>query len=516
MRLHAAPFVIVATILASGVMAACSVGTEIDDDDEIVAENEDALKKDKKDDKGKGNKCKKHKELLREALVKHNGFDGKHDKAVRRGAKAFDDRKLKGMDGNGRACADCHNASDHFQLSPATVQARWDALQECRKADPNADDPLFRPIDANDFRENGDAANDFTLLKRGLVRVTMPLPPNVKLVGPDGNVTNETFVDVWRAVPTVNNVATSGPDGQLPAWPPPFPPIPRDINGGTGPNLMGGFQHDARFGTLQEQALAALRSHAEIQRDPNPRFLDDVAAFQLAQTTHDYPPHLSAKEKRGKVVFDRLCGHCHGGPSFSTPINQVLPAPTGPFPRYFDILSNCPRRSDPSPEKRWTFKPCPPEVEATVRVYEITMNVPQEDGTITPVTFRRAASDPGRFLLTGYSGDGIPPPGGPGRVLIPELANDWSKLDIMPLRNIKNTAPYFHNNSAETLEEVVDHYEQFFIAVAYLNPPAPILTTTGNINGVPNQDRLFSTAGGIPVPFGPGEKSDLVAYLKRL
>jgi cytochrome c peroxidase len=33
------------------------------------------------------------------------------------------------------------------------------------------------------------------------------------------------------------------------------------------------------------------------------------------------------------------------------------------------------------------------------------------------------------------------------------------------LRGIRNTAPYFHNNSAATLEAVVDHYIEFFKVV---------------------------------------------------
>ena len=40
---------------------------------------------------------------------------------------------------------------------------------------PDADDPLFRPIDADDFRTNGDSAHDFSNLRQnGLVRITLP------------------------------------------------------------------------------------------------------------------------------------------------------------------------------------------------------------------------------------------------------------------------------------------------------------------------------------------------------
>src|SRR6185436_12935490 len=77
---------------------------------------------------------------------------------VARGFRAFFDRRLHGLDGNGRSCADCHMATDHFQLAPSSVEARFQFLQFLRRRNPNADDPLFRPIDADDFRTNGENA----------------------------------------------------------------------------------------------------------------------------------------------------------------------------------------------------------------------------------------------------------------------------------------------------------------------------------------------------------------------
>ena len=78
--------------------------------------------------------------------------------AVARGLTTFLDRRLDGLDGNGRSCADCHMPSDHFQLSPADVEYRYRVLKLLRLFDRNADDPLFRPIDADDFRINGNQA----------------------------------------------------------------------------------------------------------------------------------------------------------------------------------------------------------------------------------------------------------------------------------------------------------------------------------------------------------------------
>jgi hypothetical protein len=47
-----------------------------------------------------------------------------------------------------------------------------------------------------------------------------------------------------------------------------------------GPNRQGGYQHDARFATLQEQAHGALVAHAQISGEPSDRMLDDLAAYQ--------------------------------------------------------------------------------------------------------------------------------------------------------------------------------------------------------------------------------------------
>src|SRR6266567_5573184 len=262
--------------------------------------------------------------------------------AVARGRAAFNDRNLNDLGGNGRACADCHMPSESFQLSPAAARSRFDALQAEREHNPNADDPLFRPVDADDFRVNGNDASDFSnLVENGLVRVTMPLPLNVKLIDPaTGQPTDETSVDLWRAVMPVLNVAITGPDGVTPIWPPGAPRVPIMGQDPNGPNRQGGYQHDGRFGTLQQQARGALFAHAQVSVEPPQRMLDDLAAFQqtlfsspgvelLADAILSGPspfpdpdPELDELEQQGKVVFNRACAQCHGGtlhPSTSTP-----------------------------------------------------------------------------------------------------------------------------------------------------------------------------------------------------
>ena len=115
--------------------------------------------------------------------------------------------------GNGRTCNTCHVAEDGFQLSPAHAEARWQALQKRRRHHPGADDPLFRSIDADDF------GDDFTTLRQhGLVRVTIQMAPNVRVLDDP----TARSVSLWRSTPTVFNVAVTAPyqlDGRVPTLP---------------------------------------------------------------------------------------------------------------------------------------------------------------------------------------------------------------------------------------------------------------------------------------------------------
>ena len=408
---------------------------------------------------------------------------GENCAAVFRGLIAFVDGRPKGLGGNGRSCADCHLPEDNLQLSPASAQARFNLLQARRKWNPRAQDPLFLPIDADDFRINGEKAGDFSnLLENGLIRVTVPLPPNMRLIDPLTNaVSTETTADVWRMVPSVNDVRLTGADGANPAWP-------------RGPNPTGGYQLDGRKATLQEQALGAFEAHAQIKKAPSARLLDDLAAFQnvlfsspraraLSDAVRagvtplpDVDPPLSELAQQGKVVFTRACAQCHGGPGQSTTQTPLTL-------RFHDISSQCPRPVDTVVPARWTFTPCPPRLARNARTYEITL----ANGTIV----RRTSSDPGRALLTGFVGG--PPP-----------ADDWNKLDVNGLRGIAKTAPYFHNNSADTLEQVIEHYIAFYKRAQALAAPGviPPFTTTDGVH----LDRQ-------PLP---EETAALVAYLKTL
>jgi len=140
--------------------------------------------------------------------------------------------------------------------------------------------------------------------------------------------------------------------------------------------------------------------------------------------------------------------------------------------RYHNIQTACPRPVTDG------FTPCPERINRNARTYQITL----ANGTTQ--TF--ATDDPGRLLLTG------------------QIA-DLGMLDVTNLHGISKTAPYFHNNSAATLEEVVDHYVAVFKRAAQLNPP-PSMPPLVSSNGT-DIDRRF---------INDDERAALLAYLRKL
>ncbi len=86
----------------------------------------------------------------------------------------------------------------------------------------------------------------------------------------------------------------------------------------------------------------------------------------------------------------------------------------------------------------------------------------------------------------------------------PAPSDDWNKFDNHGLRGIGKTAPYFHNNSAATLEEVVDHYIEFFKRVK-VNAAPGVVPPIASTDGV-HFDRAPT----------PEERPALLAYLRKL
>jgi cytochrome c peroxidase len=339
--------------------------------------------------------------------------------------------------GNGRTCEVCHSKkTGTFSIQDA--QARFAK---------NPNDPLFRAPDS----DNLDGKSYDRLLTTGTIKIDVPLAPNVSLVD---NPSART-VTMFRAVPSVQNVTT----------------------------LVEFLMADGRetSANLQHQALGAVHQHTQNTIEPTQKQLDAIALFERTDERFfsserlmrfargGPPPQLpvgrTAAEKRGRIFFqpNRQCGICHSGPMLNTASdfnflngpgshfeNAGAGARLGHLNEAFDangvaILEP----TNPNPNRAYRFE--------------------LPDGSSTVIV----ASDLGRALITGD-------------------LNDTFNVRIPTLWGVKDTAPYFHDNSARTLEDVMDHYNRLFL---FLN------------DLIPND--VFQ-------PLTDQDKADIVAFLKLL
>jgi cytochrome c peroxidase len=142
-------------------------------------------------------------------------------------------------------------------------------------------------------------------------------------------------------------------------------------------------------------------------------------------------PVVTGAAAQGKVVFMRECSFCHSGPALN---QQIVPA-------LFlgDIMVSKPLPPFADPTKFPASPPLP------VRMWEVTL----PDGS----KLVRPSTDPGKVLITGNP-------------------QDFNGFEISQLRGLSKTGPYFHDNSAKTLQDVVRQYQGLFTALRTQGVPA--------------------------------------------
>jgi cytochrome c peroxidase len=359
--------------------------------------------------------------------------------------------------GNGRTCATCHS-EETGTVSPQDAQLRF------RK---NPRDPLFRHDGSDD--EDGDGLGDgrraTRMLADATILVRIPLHPNVTLKRDP----TARFATVERGIPATLNTPALDPVIML----------------------------DGRELTLEDRALAAITDHAQGTRPVQRKQLEQIATFHmlaprfftsfaleifsLGGPAPGLPLGRTASERRGRKFFeDRppdlsvtppdykvgACAACHSGPLMNQ-TNQFLPLPLLPGGRFQTVLvSEFAALRNPASAMTFVFRN---------QLNDVLDGNP--DGTIEVIS-----PDPGRALVTGQADD-----------IATGTFDHTNAFKISPLRGIRRTAPYFHDNSARTLDDVVEHYRQFFLVVS--DPPGdqgPVIVLT-------EQD-----------------KQDLVAFMKLL
>jgi cytochrome c peroxidase len=378
---------------------------------------------------------------------------------------------------NGRSCATCHVLEEDTTLLPARVTERLEA---------NPADPLFNRLDADD----PDApVLSYENLKKGLVRVVLPLPDNMDLIDAAGRVISppDRKVSVWRGVPTVANTALTAP-----------------------------YQLDGREATLQAQAQNAVINHSEGPPSLPMSGLDKVAVFQRGLFTSERAWFVSVlmdlgvprdkipmpeafmaltdAEKRGRTLFNSACQPCHGSATTDKIVNDQVHAFLQPSIKpdgnlRFEVVPG--KGAQPVRVSRpnvgiinvgFGIASYLGQIGADPTVFNATATLPRyrfrfyQDGTraqpvaeLPPMPVTVSGNPFDLRPVRDASGAPIVGPNlvpqafttDPGRALITGDPGDFEAFDVPQLRGVARTAPYMHDNSIATLREVVDNYSRF-------------------------------------------------------
>jgi cytochrome c peroxidase len=316
--------------------------------------------------------------------------------------------------GNGRTCVTCHSLATGT-VSPADAQRRFAE---------NAADPLF----VFDGSDDGQGHGVSRMLRDATILVEIPLPANVTM----GDDPAARTVILRRGIPTTLNTAA------------------------LDPVLMV----DGRDPNRQTQALHAIQRHYQPSVTPTLPDLLAISQFELTEGFYNprslrslsqggpapmLPAGRTESERRGRLFFVDTpfvpggkagsCAFCHSGPMLNETNAFFTDATSGPFPSVpkgsrFQGVGVSEFNEAANPARPFVFR--------------------SSDGSQVTVW----SPDPGRALITGR--------------IDPGPNSDLNAFKIPTLWGVKETAPYFHDNSAKSLEDVVAHYARFFLT---LRPP---------------------------------------------
>jgi hypothetical protein len=333
---------------------------------------------------------------------------------ISEGQRLFDHETFGG---NGRTCRTCHS-SDNGTINPEEVAKRLAA---------NPSDPLFLHDGLDDF-----FSGTTRISEHATILIERPLLPGVVLVDDP----SATSVVLARGVPSTVNT----------------------------PALDPALMYDMRNPDLQDQAAGAIERHALATVAPTAQQLDAIAEFQRTDNRFfsskalklfargGPPPTLpegrTASEKRGREFFvdapwnppskKGACAFCHGGPMLNT-ANEFTTDATGAPPgwRAFDILVS---------SRNLLNNP--------VHTYAVT----DRCNTTLEVT----SPDPGIMITGVYNIPMLAQFLPPEETCILHPAFFANMFKTPQLFGVRHTAPYFHDNSAKTLEDVLQQYVFFF------------------------------------------------------
>lgn len=319
---------------------------------------------------------------------------------------------------DGRACASCHRGfTDNLGMPRPPLS---DTI--------SADDALFTAIDADAAGDPDAFAN---LDGLGLVKYR---PNRFDYTRSENDPLRQVFF--WRKTPHLVNTAFQ--HGYL-----------NDARGRVLRDAIRGaiFAHtqftDTQFGDLvSEQDVADMQAFQfeDTLSDPRLAALLDPSD-PMFQTLADNPfytvPVETEAQRRGQEVFEENCLACHNVPNVFNNLSNVDPLAGGRSNVNPAFAPSVARTFDIGVAERNFNNLRFTRYAEDGTFHDIVVPLANENGSIN---YHRVTFDIGLAASTGRSAD-------IGRFKVPQL------------RKIKDLGPYFHDNSAATLEDVIDYFD---------------------------------------------------------
>ena len=407
---------------------------------------------------------------------------------------------------NGRSCASCHRPAQGWSISPNELKRRFEFTRGL--------DPIFRPNDGSNCDHDIDTSTVegrrraySLLLNRGLIRIALAVPASAEfdvlnVWNPYGCNDTETLSMYRRPLPATNLrfLSTVMWDG-------------RESTPQTGTQKItyGTNPSDLRA-DLAQQAFDAVNGHAQGASPLTPEQQREIAEFEMGLATaqaYDYRAgSLDAKGAiGGPIVLGRQTRR-----DFFVGINDPLggnPRGTAFTPAIFSLFGAWADRHEERNGERARivrgealFNSKPINITGVAGLND-ALNIASIPGTCgtchdalnvgnhsLSVPLNIGVSDTDSplnvdylpvFTLQNKTTLEIKTTTDPGRALVTGSWKDIGKVKGPVLRGLASRAPYFHNGSARSLNDVLEFYDKRF-----------------------------------HIGFTPEEKKDLIAFLSAL
>jgi len=372
---------------------------------------------------------------------------------------------------NDRACVTCHQPQNGWTITPSSVRQRF--------RDSDGFDPIFRTNDGANCPSADVSSVDARrsayslLLKKGLIRVALPIPPQAEfsLVDVDDpyDCTGFELALFRRPLPSTNLRFLSAV-----MW--------------DGRETQAGKTMEENF---RQQAIDATLGHAQALAPPTAAQLKEIVDVETALFTAQIRDRSAGALDRdgasgGAVAVSQQ--------PFFIGINDPIGLnPTGePFdPRVFTLFTSWLRRSGAGDDRQEArraiargqelFNSRPiviegvgglndalgqPSITATCTLCHDAPNA--GDHSISMPLNIGVSDEANRtpdlplYTLSCNTTGTIVRTSDPGRAMITGKCADIGKVKGPILRGLAARAPYFHNGSAATLADVVDFYNRRF------------------------------------------------------